>query len=405
MKIAFISLMAGQPWGGSELLWSKAADYALSQNNDVIISLYDWGEIHPEIKKLKNKGAKIFLRQRFNYNSNILSKTILHFKNRINWLNDAYMPIIRLKPDHIVINQGDSFDISIHHYQLYELIKKYKIPFTLICHSHAQFSDIPQVNVYPKAKSIFEEAKNVYFVSKRMQSLTERKLCTKLSNGRFTWNPLNLKVIEYISWPSNPTLQFAIVGNLSNNKGHDTLFECLSSNVWKSRDWHLNIYGNGYGLNYLKDLAKYYKLTDRITFHGHVSDIIKVWQNNHILLIPSAAEGLPISLIEAMICGRPAVVTDVGGNTEIITEEVNGFIAEAPTVSSFSNALKKAWTHKDKWQTMGKNAHEYCIKNVDLQPEIKLLDSIINNHYYPTKFITKSFIYIITNSQYLIFIF
>ncbi len=209
-----------------------------------------------------------------------------------------------------------------------------------------------------------------------MQSLTERKLCTKLSNGRFTWNPLNLKVIEYISWPSNPTLQFAIVGNLSNNKGHDTLFECLSSNVWKSRDWHLNIFGNGYGENYLRDLALYYELTDKLTFQGYVTDITDIWRNNHILLIPSAGEGLPVSLIEAMFCGRPAVVTDVGGNTEVVLENQTGFIAEAPSVSSFLKAMNNAWLNKIRWEEMGRNAYNICLSKVDLHPEITLLNVI-----------------------------
>ena len=378
MRLAFVSLMSGIQWGGSEALWTKTAHLAINKGNIVLISVYDWGSLHTEIKNLKTKGAVIKLRSRFNSNGNIFYKTLLYFKNRINFLNNSYNKILSWKPDHIIINQGDSFDISVHHYKLFELIKKNKIPYSLICNSHRQFSDIPHENIYPKAIEIFQKAHTVYFVSKRMQKMAERKLCINLPNSRFTWNPLNFNKSKYLLWPENEIIQFAVVGNIMDSKGQDTLLECLSDIKWKNLNWHLNIYGNGYGLNYLKDLAKYYKLTDRITFHGHVSDIIKVWQNNHILLIPSAAEGLPISLIEAMICGL-AVVTDVGGNTEIITEEVNGFIAEAPTVSSFSNALKKAWTHKDKWQTMGKNAHEYCIKNVDLQPEIKLLDSIINN--------------------------
>ena len=379
MRIAFVSLMGGLPWGGSEALWTKTAHLALKDGHNVLVSVYDWGALHPEIKKLHEKGAKIHRRSRFESEGSIFYKTLLYFKNRISWINDAYMPIIRFNPGHIIVNQGDTFDISIHHYPLYKLIKQNNIPFSLICHNHVQYGDIPQENVYPRAKNIFEQAKNVFFVSKRMQSIAERKLCTKLPNGRFTWNPLNLNETNYIPWPENTITQFAVVGNIMSGKGHDTLLECLAASIWRTRTWHLNLYGKGQGEDYLKDLAAFYQLTDKITFHGHVSDVTEIWCNNHILLIPSAGEGLPISLIEAMICGRPAVVTDVGGNTEVITEDVTGFIAEAPSVSSYSKALEKAWTNKEKWEEMGRNAQSFCIKNLDLNPGISLLNTIIEN--------------------------
>ena len=378
MNIAFVSLMSGLPWGGSEVLWTKTAAIAIEHKHNVLVSVYDWEKLHPEIKKLKDAGAIIHLRARYNKDASFFSKVKTYLTTRIDHINKTYSLIINFKPDHLIINQGDTFDISIHHYQLYKLIKQNNIPFSIICHSHVQYGDIPQENVYPRAKEIFEQAKNIFFVSKRMQRITERKLCTNLPNGRFTWNPLNLRETNYIPWPVKTITQFAVVGNIMSGKGHDTLLECLSASIWRTRTWHLNLYGKGQGEDYLKDLAAFYQLTDKITFHGHVSDVNEIWCNNHILLIPSAGEGLPISLIEAMICGRPAVVTDVGGNTEVITEGLTGFIAEAPSVSSFSKALEKAWIDKDKWETMGEKAYNLSKENVDINPEIALLNYLIN---------------------------
>lgn len=377
MRLAFISLMSGLPWGGSEELWYKIAANAMEQEHIVLVSVFDWGKLSPKIATLKQQGAIINLRPRFNSNGSMLYKTTLYFKNRINWLNNTYKSILRFKPDHVIINQGETFDIAIHHYKLFELLKSNNISYSLICHSHTQYGDIPTKDIYPGAVEIFQSAHKVFFVSNRMQQITERKLCTKLTNTQFTWNPLNLKTSEYIPWPKNSMVQFAMVGNLGNNKGHDTLLECLKEEKWKDRQWHLNIYGTGYGEKYLKDLTKFYHLENKITFHGHVSAVAEIWLNNHLLLIPSASEGTPISLIEALICGRPATVSDIGGNGEVITENINGFIAEAPSVSSFSNAMERAWENKEKWEGMGKNAHEYCMKNVDLNPQITLLNSIV----------------------------
>ena len=377
MRFGFVSLMSGQPWGGSEVLWSKTAHLAINNGHKVFISVYDWGKLHPEIKKLKDLGAIVQLRKRYNNENNLFNKVVNHFKNRVPWLDDSYTPIIKFKPDHLLISQGECFDISMHHYNLYNIINQNKISYSLVCNSHVQYSDIPHENIYPRAKVIFQGAKNIFFVSNRMKAMAERKLCTKIHNSIITWNPLNLLKINYIPWPNNSIIQFAIVGDIISGKGHDTLLECLSTDLWKIRNWHLNIYGKGYGENYLKDLAEFYGLTNRITLHGFVMDINEIWTKNNILLIPSSGEGLPISLIEAMICGRPAVVTEVGGNIEVITEDHTGYIAEAPSVLSFSKALGKAWINKDNWEQMGKNAYEYCIKNIDLNPEIKIINYIL----------------------------
>jgi glycosyltransferase involved in cell wall biosynthesis len=252
---------------------------------------------------------------------------------------------------------------------------KNKIPFSFVCHSHAQYGFIPPHSIYPGAISIFKNAKNVFFVSNRQWHLTERRLIQKLKNAKFTWNPLGFPIgLAPLQWPAENAMQMAIVGNLDDMKGHDTVFEVLASDVWKSRYWHLNIYGNGQGINYLKDLAIYYNIFENITFQGYVNNIKEAWMNNHLLLIPSSGEGLPTSLIEAMVCGRPAVVTDVGGNVELVEENISGFIAASPTVSAFAEALEKAWKYRTGWQQMGKAAFETVTKIIDTDPHIKIYD-------------------------------
>ena len=44
---------------------------------------------------------------------------------------------------------------------------------------------------------------------------------------------------------------------------------------------------------------------------------------------------MPLSLVEALFCGRPALVTDIAGHAELITEGENGFLAEAATVADW----------------------------------------------------------------------
>ena len=53
MRIAFVSLMGGLPWGGSEALWHAMATHALKQGDEVIVSVYDWGVVHEKIKLMQ----------------------------------------------------------------------------------------------------------------------------------------------------------------------------------------------------------------------------------------------------------------------------------------------------------------------------------------------------------------
>ena len=367
--------MGGSQWGGSEALWHAVAMYALERGDEVFVSVYDWNNVHTKIEQLQQVGAQIRFRKRYNPAAGTREKISRFFKQRIPSTNIDYQAVIDFKPSIVFISQGDSFDLAIHHLPLYDLLLKNKIAYSFVCHSHAQYGFIPPKEIYPGAEDVFKNAKNIFFVSKRQHKLTERRLITTLENAKFTWNPFSFKLPEApLEWPNNNIVQMALVGNLDDMKGQDTVFEVLSAAEWQTRDWHLNIYGKGAGLNYLKALAAFYRITGKINFNGYVAKIEEAWKQNHLLLIPSAGEGMPISLVEAMVCGRPSVVTDVGGNIELIIENESGFISASPTVESFAAALEKAWLNKSEWEQIGSRAFEMITSKIDLQPHIKIYE-------------------------------
>ncbi|MBJ6119799.1 glycosyltransferase [Pontibacter sp. BT310] len=378
MKIAFVSLMEGQPWGGSEALWHKTAKYSREQGNDVLVSVYDWGSTNRYIKELMDIGCRVHSRPLYSRNKVHIRKLIYSLKNKILGTSRFYNHILKFKPDMVVISQGNTYDLVIHHTSLKDSLILSKVPYFIICHNHTQFSDIPNAAVYSGARSAFENASKVFFVSKRMWSFVERQLCTKLKNGYLTWNPLNLKSNKLVKWPENSdSLNFAVVASIVGGKGHDMLFEALSTETWiKRRSWILNLYGAGEGVEYLKKLAVFYGIDKKVIFHGHFDNILGVWEHNHILVVPSSIEGLPISLVEAMICGRPAIVTDIGGNCEMIKDGVNGFVAESPYTSYIRYALERAWEKRECWHGMGLLARSSALEQVDLTPEITLYNKL-----------------------------
>jgi len=104
----------------------------------------------------------------------------------------------------------------------------------------------------------------------------------------------------------------------------------------------------------LERLTHFLGIADRVVFASHVLDVEKIWATNHVLIMPSRFEGLPLSMVEAMLCARPVVATNVAGNAEIIEDGVTGFLAEAPNPNSLNVALERLWARRDQAEEMGK---------------------------------------------------
>lgn len=159
-----------------------------------------------------------------------------------------------------------------------------------------------------------------------------------------------------LPWPprsDNDELRLACVGRLHPpSKGQDILLEVLARPEWRSRPWRLNLYGDGPMRQTLGRLADKLDLSARVVFAGFVA-LDEIWATNHTLVMPSRFEGLPLAMVEAMLCGRPVIATDVAGHSEVVADGVTGFLADAPTVESFSMALERFWQRRHEAAEIG----------------------------------------------------
>ena len=79
----------------------------------------------------------------------------------------------------------------------------------------------------------------------------------------------------------------------------------------------------------LRDLIAQKGLTDRVYFHGSVphNDLPKLLAAADVMVLPSASEGLANAWVEALACGTPIVIPDIGGAREVVTADTAGRIA------------------------------------------------------------------------------
>jgi teichuronic acid biosynthesis glycosyltransferase TuaC len=102
----------------------------------------------------------------------------------------------------------------------------------------------------------------------------------------------------------------------------------------------LALIGKGEDLQMLKDLAERLGMTDRVRFLGVLPhrDIAMWLAAADAMCLPSKSEGLANAWVEALACGTPIAITDVGGARELLDRPEAGYLVE-PTVESVAEAL------------------------------------------------------------------
>ncbi len=104
----------------------------------------------------------------------------------------------------------------------------------------------------------------------------------------------------------------------------------------------------------LMSLASELDISDRIDFLGHRDDVADLLQRGRVFVLTSDSEGLSQAMIQAMLCGLPAVVSDVGDLKELVQNGENGFLIERRTPENFALAILKILESDEK------TVHDMC---------------------------------------------
>jgi Glycosyltransferase len=374
MRILFISTMGGQPWGGSEELWFGAAMEAIQRNHTVVVSVFDWQPVPEKIKKLENAGAKI-MRQAVPTTDRKTSLT-RKIKTRLHLERDNYDVLAGIEVDVICVSQGSLFDLlSLPGYR--KMIQTGNIPYGLILQHNVETGVSMSRERRAMAKKVFLQASGLFFVSQRNLEVTERQLATALPQAVVVSNPLNMSNRDIVSWPATDKIKMACVARHDvRYKGQDVLLKALSTETWRTRNYMLTLFGSGADTDYLKELIDFYRLSGKVVFGGHVHDIAAIWTENHLLVLPSHSEGTPLSLLEAQICGRPAIGTDVGDMGRFILEGQTGFLSPCSNVQYLSEALERMWDNRHRLEQMGTEARCHVLQLINPNPGANLLDHL-----------------------------
>ena len=114
----------------------------------------------------------------------------------------------------------------------------------------------------------------------------------------------------------------------------------------KIPDIRLILIGDGAKMQELKHLAKKLGIEDDIIFTGFIDNPQRFITVFETFLLSSFSEGTSMTLLEAMSLAKPCVVTNVGGNPEIVKDKKTGLLVPSDDAPPFAAAVLTLLTNK-----------------------------------------------------------
>jgi len=352
MKLAFISTVFGYPLGGADTLWIHAAEAAVSRGDRLLLLLPATTADHARVEMLVKAGAELLVRR----DPAVPRPLFERLRNRIiHRATPEVQALATFAPDLVIISGGGTYDLAAET-ALGAWIKASRTRYRLIANFQVENPTLDEPG-RTRAGEALESAERVFFVSQRNLASTRRHLGAALPRAVVVQNPLRAVPPGPIPWPESPPWRLAALARLEGVKGLPLLLHALAASLGPEQDWTLSIFGRGPQHAELTAAATRLGLADRVSLRGFDPDLQRIWTEHHLLVSSALEEGVPMTIPEAMLHGRPVLATRVGGAEDWIADNVDGYLCPAPTVDLLATTLAKAWADRENWPAKASAAY------------------------------------------------
>lgn len=138
------------------------------------------------------------------------------------------------------------------------------------------------------------------------------------------------------------------------------------------------IAGNGPDEMMLKDMVKDLKIDDIVKFLGYRTDLEKIVPSVDLVVSCSYREGMPLNIIEAMLCARPIIASHNRGHNELIDHGETGYLYDMLDATMLAKYIEKIYTGKDLAEQFGKSAYKKVQKYTS-EAVVKQMQKIISD--------------------------
>lgn len=125
--------------------------------------------------------------------------------------------------------------------------------------------------------------------------------------------------------------------------------------------------GDGPDLESVRAEAVAWGVEDRVQLAGQRSDVRAWLLRSKVFVLTSRSEGLSIAMAEAMSCGVPVVVANVGDLADLVSPGVNGWLVPPDDIRAYAEHIRDLITQPEWWARFSKAAHQAALQRVSVE--------------------------------------
>ena len=160
-------------------------------------------------------------------------------------------------------------------------------------------------------------------------------------------------------------------------KGIDILLDAIARVLRDGVQCKCVIVGDGPLRVQLLEQSLKLGLSNQVFFEGFRADVLQYLQSADAFVLTSRAEGLPLSILEAMACGLPCIVTNVGGSAEAVTNKVDGLVVPPESADAVADAISYLATHPIEREKMSQMTRAKVSESFDIEQSVAELGKVI----------------------------
>jgi len=245
-----------------------------------------------------------------------------------------------------------------------------KVPYVTTCHGF--FKNRLGRRLYGcwgrKAVAISEAVKGQLTGDFNLAEEKVSLIHTGIELGRFTRDiPRGERDRLKLRWNISGAHIIGTVGRLSPVKGQEVLIKAAKRLIPEFKDIKVLLVGDGPDEKRLRRLSKELGLDENVIFTGSVEDTAEAITAMDVFVFPSIAEGLGLSLIEAMASGKACIASRVGGIASLVEEGVTGMLVEPDDAGDLARAIKYIFNNSEKAKPFKEGARKRAIQGFDIR--------------------------------------
>lgn len=169
------------------------------------------------------------------------------------------------------------------------------------------------------------------------------------------------------------------VARLAEAKGVDVLLEAIALVIRRGVACKCIIVGDGPLKEMLLQQRRSRGLDGVVFFEGFQEDVRPYLQAGSAFILTSHLEGLPLSILEAMACGLPCIVTNAGGSAEAVADHIVGLVIPPASGVAAADAISYLATHPEERARMASHTRETVCRRFDINRQMdKVVQTILN---------------------------